>query len=137
MIKWLKRTNIILPEMIVILLGYAAMIEIIGIWIVKNKLAYSMGVFAGMGLGCFMLILMAIIIEDSLSVTDRKGKVWISIKAVARYLIIAAVVISMVYYQWGNFLSCFITIFGVKIAAYLQPFLHNRFKKKDPKEVSE
>lgn len=137
MIKWLKRTNIILPEMIVILLGYAAMIEIIGIWIVKNKLAYSMGVFAGMGLGCFMLIHMAIIIEDSLSVTDRKGKVWISIKAVARYLIIAAVVISMVYYQWGNFLSCFITIFGVKIAAYLQPFLHNRFKKKDTKEVSE
>lgn len=137
MINWLKRTNLILPEMLGILFVHAVLVELIGIWFVKNKIFYSLGVLAGFLLACFMLIHMAVIIEDSLSVMDKKGRVWISIKSALRYIVIAVVVVSMVYFQWGNFLSCFITMFGVKMAAYLQPFLHKRFDKKNLKEVNE
>ena len=84
-----------------------------------------------------MLINMAIGIADSLTAMNKSGRIGFIFKAVLRYIIVAAIVINMVYFEWGNFISCFITIFGVKIAAYLQPFLHNRFEKKHPKEVNE
>lgn len=137
MIQWLKRINAILTELILILIIYAVVVELIGVWFMTDKLNYSIGVLTGLGLGIFMLIHMAVIIEDSLMVMDRKSKVWISVKAIFRYLIIGGVVTTMVYFQWGNFISCFITILGVKVAAYTHPFLHRKLKNKHPKEVNE
>ena len=137
MISWMRRINLILPEMIGILFLYSLLVEIIGVLIVDEKIYHSLGVLVGFILGSFMLINMAIGITDMLSAVEKNGKAGLIIKAIVRYIIVAAVIVSMVYFKWGNFISCFITIFGVKIAAYLQPFLHNRFKKKDPKEVSE
>ena len=137
MISWMRRINLILPEMIGILFLYSLLVEIIGVIIVDEKIYHSLGVLVGFLLGSFMLINMAIGITDMLSAVEKNGKASLIIKAIVRYIIVAAVIVSMVYFKWGNFISCFITIFGVKIAAYSQPFLHNRFKKKHPKEVSE
>lgn len=137
MISWMRRINGILPEMIGILFLYSLLVEIIGVIIIEEKIYHSLGVLVGFLLGSFMLINMAIGITDMLSAMDKNGKIGLIFKAIIRYVIVAAVIVSMVYFKWGNFISCFITIFGVKIAAYLQPFLHNRFEKKHPKEVNE
>lgn len=136
MIQWLKRINGILTELILLVIIYAVLVELIGVWFVSDKLNYSFGVLTGLGLGIFMLIHMAVIIEDSLMVMDKRSKVWIGVKAVFRYLIIGGVVTAMVYFQWGNFISCFITILGVKVAAYAHPFLHKKINNKHPKEVN-
>lgn len=137
MIRWIRRINEILPEMITIVFVYSLLVELIGIFFVKEKMYHSIGVLVGFLLGSFMLINMAIGISDTLSAMGKNGKMGLIFKAILRYIIVAAIIISMVYFKWGNFISCFITIFGVKIAAYSQPFLHNRLKKKQPKEVSE
>lgn len=136
MIQWLKRINAILTELILLVIIYAVVVELVGVWFMTDKLNYSLGVLTGLGLGIFMLIHMAVIIEDSLMVMDKRSKVWIGVKAVFRYLVIGGVVTSMVYFQWGNFMSCFITILGVKVAAYTHPFLHKKLDTKHPKEVN-
>ena len=132
MISWMRRINGILPELVGILFLYSLLVEMIGVFIVQAKIFYSLGVLVGFLLGSFMLINMAIGIADSLTAMNKSGRIGFIFKAVLRYIIVAVIVVSMVYFEWGNFISCFITIFGVKIAAYLQPFLHNRFEKKHP-----
>lgn len=137
MIQWLKRTNAILTQLIMIVVVYAILVELVGVWFSAEKLKYTLGVLTGLILAIFMLIHMAVIIDDSLMVTEKRGKIWISVKAIFRYLVIGGVVIGMTYFQWGSFVSCFITIFGVKVAAYVYPFLHKWFETKYPKEVNE
>lgn len=137
MIQWLKRINAILIELILLVIIYAVVVELVGVWFMTDKLSYSFGVLTGLGLGIFMLIHMAVMIEDSLAVRGRKSIVWISVKSIFRYLIVCGVVTAMVYFQWGNFISCFITILGVKVAAYAHPFLHRKLEIKHQKEVNE
>lgn len=136
MIQWLKRINAILLQLIGLVMLHAILVEFIGVWFVADKLHYSLGVLTGLVLAIFMLVHMAVVIEDSLLVMDRRGKIWVSMKGIFRYIIIAGVVIAMVYVQWGSYISCFITILGVKMAAYAHPFLNKKIHNKKSKEVN-
>ena len=108
MISWMRRINGILPELVGILFLYSLLVEMIGVFIVQAKIFYSLGVLVGFLLGSFMLINMAIGIADSLTAMNKSGRIGFIFKAVLRYIIVAVIVVSMVYFEWGNFISCFI-----------------------------
>lgn len=130
MINRLRRLNPVLPDMIAIEIVFAVIIELVGIFFVKSKLQYSIGVILGMGLAIFMLVHMSIVILDAVEAVDKRGRRRVTFKALFRYLIIVLVVAACVYTKWGDPIACIVTIMGVKLAGYLQPVLHKRFSSK-------
>lgn len=48
----LKRINEALPGLVVSILLYGVMVELIGVWFVKDRIAYSIGVWFGIAIEC-------------------------------------------------------------------------------------
>lgn len=142
MIRMLRRLNEVLPDLVVLILGYGVLTELVGLIFVTDRFRYTAGIAIGTGLAICMAIHMAIVIEDSLSVQDKKGRFLVSLKGILRYAVVAAVVFVAVYFDIANILAIFIGIMGLKAAAYLQPKYHGLMthitdKRKKEKEVRE
>ena len=58
----LKRINEALPGLVVSILLYGVMVELIGVWFVKDRIAYSIGVWFGIAIAVGMAINLATVI---------------------------------------------------------------------------
>lgn len=123
----LKRLNKVLPELIFGILLYGAVLQVTGIWLVKQKLQYTAGLWIGVLLGCAMAVHMAYVIEDAVSIGSSAGK--LAAMSLIRYLVVAAVFFCVAYFHLGNPVMTFFGVMGLKIAAYGQPFLHKAIIK--------
>ena len=122
MINWMKRLNQALPGLVLGILIYGAIIELVGIWFVKDKIRYTSGLMFGIGCAVFMAIHIAMIIEESVRIGQGHEK-YLSFKSVMRYLIVCAVMILMMVFKLGNMFTALIGILGLKVSAYAQPLL--------------
>lgn len=123
----LKRLNSVLPELILGILMYGVFVQIAGVWLAEDKVLYSTGLWIGIFLAIGMAIHMAVVIEDAVSVGGSQGK--IVTMSLLRYVAVIIVFAGMIYFHLGNPLSAFAGVMGLKIAAYLQPFLHKFIRK--------
>ena len=122
MINWMKRLNQALPGLVLGILIYGAIIELVGIWFVKDKIRYTSGLMFGIVCAVFMAIHIAMIIEESVRIGQGHEK-YLSFKSVMRYLIVCAVMILMMVFKLGNMFTALIGILGLKVSAYAQPLL--------------
>ncbi len=131
-IKWLKRLNQALLGLILGILIYGVLVELIGVWFVGDKLHYTTGLLIGTACAVGMAIHIAMIIEESVSGRTSNSKL-LSIKSVARYLIVCVVLIAMAYFKLGNIYTALMGLLGLKVSAYAQPLLNKVFfkEKKD------
>ncbi|MBQ8040273.1 MAG: hypothetical protein IJ274_10460 [Lachnospiraceae bacterium] len=122
----LRRLNNVLPELILGIIVYGVLAEVIGIWFVTDKLAYTIGLVAGVLMACGMAINMASVILDTMDgyVGEAGARVRVAGKAALRYCIVAVLFMVMAKFEIGNFYASFIGVLGLKISAYLQPFTH-------------
>lgn len=118
----LRRLNKVLPELLLAILIYGVFVQCIGVWLVEDKLLYSTGLWIGVILAAGMAIHMAVVIEDAVSIGSSQGKV--IAMSLARYIVVVLVFFCTVYFHVGNPIAAFIGVMGLKIAAYMQPFLH-------------
>ncbi len=120
----LKRLNDALPLLVLTILGYGFLAEVIGVWFVKDKSGYSVGILIGTGCAVFMAVHLAMVIRDAVEsgATDGNTRM-LSAKSVFRYIIVVAVVLVGTFLKLGDPIAMFIGIFGLKIAAYLQPVI--------------
>lgn len=118
----LKRLNRVLPELILGIFLWGILVQCAGVWFVEDKLQYSIGLWIGILLAAAMAIHMASIIEDAVTIGGGSNR--IIVKSVLRYIVVAAVFFAMMYFEFGNVIAAFIGIMGLKVAAYLQPFIH-------------
>lgn len=120
----LKRINEALPGLVVSILLYGVAVELIGIWFVKDKIAYSIGVAFGIAVAVGMAIHLATVIFDSVTLMDsaHAGRKIIA-KSVLRYLVVVVLFVIFAYFRLGNLIAAFFGLLGLKIGAYLQPFL--------------
>lgn len=123
----LKRLNKVLPELILGILIYGIAIQITGVWFVKDKLLYSTGLWTGILLAVGMAIHMAIVIEDAVSLNSGRAK--LITMSLLRYLVVVLVFFGMMYFHLGNLITAFAGVMGLKIAAYMQPFIHKTILK--------
>ncbi len=123
----LKRLNKVLPELILGILIYGIAIQITGVWFVKDKLLYSTGLWTGILLAVGMAIHMAIVIEDAVSLNSGRAK--LITMSLLRYLVVVLVFLGMMYFHLGNLITAFAGVMGLKIAAYMQPFIHKTILK--------
>lgn len=124
MISYLKKMNPALPSLMATILVYGVLVELIGVWFVEDKLRYTTGLLIGIGLALFLSISIAASIFDVLDVRGKKDQVKVSLKAVLRYAIVAAISIAMGYFKLGNIITWFIGVMGLKVAALTQPLIH-------------
>ncbi|MGN0483189.1 MAG: hypothetical protein ACI4HI_06535 [Lachnospiraceae bacterium] len=122
----LKRLNSVLPELILELLIYGGIIELGGIFLVKEKLFFSIGLWIGIVTAIGMALHMAVILEDAVSfeLEGRDEKKRIAAKSALRYIIVVVLFFTVAFLRIGDIIACFIGVMGLKAAAYLQPFTH-------------
>lgn len=130
MIKYLKRLNDILPELVAIIIAYGILVELIGVWWVKDPVRYSSGLAIGIGLALFLSINIASSIWSMVEVNSKKAQVLVAAKAIGRYAVVVIVSMAMGYFNLGNILTWFVGIMGLKVAAFLQPLIHKVFFEK-------
>lgn len=128
----LKRINDVLPELVAEILAYGLIAWILGVWFVEDKLRYSTGLWIGIAAAIGMAVHMAIVILDSVDLAiEKKAKVRTTLFSMLRYVVVAALFVIVAYFRLGNVIAMFIGIMGLKVAAYLQPFVHKLRTKSD------
>lgn len=133
----LKRLNKVLPELILGIILYGILLQVFGVWLVKDKLHYSSGLWIGIALAVGMAIHMAVVIEDAVSLNSSRAK--LITQSLVRYIVVVVVFFVMMYFHLGNLVSAFLGVMGLKAAAYAQPFIHKTIlklqgKKEEPLE---
>lgn len=126
--KALKRLNEALPGLLIGILAYGVIVQLAGVWFVTDKIRYSSGLWIGVACAIGMAIHLAMVIEEAVR-TPEAGTKRLSVKSVARYLVVVVVITVMMYFHLGNLVSAFIGILGLKVSAYAQPFMHKMIFK--------
>ena len=122
----MKRLNQALPGLVLGILIYGAIIELVGVWFVNDKIRYTTGLLIGIGCACGMAIHIAMIIEESVRIGKGHEK-YLSFKSVMRYLVLCAIMITMTFFKLGNMFTAIIGLVGLKVSAYAQPLLYKAF----------
>ena len=133
MIKALRRMNQALPELVFGILLYGIVVELVGVWFVRDKVSYTIGLLIGLGCAVFMAIHIAMVIEDAVRVGEGATKV-LAAKSVLRYIVVTVVLVVMMVTKVGSLIPAFIGIIGLKVSAYAQPLLHKKLFHDLPQE---
>ena len=121
----LRRINQALPELLAGILLYGLLLQVTGIWFVGDKIRYSTGLRAGIGLAVGMAVNMAVIIFDTVEeMAEGRASRRASLYGVLRYLAVVLAFGIVGYFNLGNVVVMFLGVMGLKISAYLQPFIH-------------
>ena len=125
-----RRLNEALPELLLGILLYGIVIQLTGVWFVKDPLRYSSGLWIGILTAMAMAYHIARIIAETVGFIDpEKARGRIIAKGIARYIAVVIVFTVTMYFDLGNLFTLFIGVMGLKISAYLQPALHKVLKK--------
>lgn len=132
MIEKSKRTGKIdrtLLELFAGILLYGAVCEAAGVFFVKGKLYYTIGIWYGILLAFFMAWHMWRSLDRGLDLGEGGAPKYLAKANIIRYVIVAVCYMALAVLDFGNPVAAFFGILGLKAAAYLQPLTHKCFKK--------
>ena len=135
MIKALRRLNQALPELLFGILLYGGVVELLGVWFVRDKVGYTLGLLICLGCAVFMGVHIAMVIEDAVRTGGGATKL-LAAKSVLRYIVVTVVLVVMMVTKVGSLIPAFIGILGLKVSAYAQPLLHKKLFHDLPQEES-
>ena len=124
------KKNKILFELLIGIVLMGILIQIICILVSKDYSYNAIGLWSGVAIACFMAIHMKRSIEDVLDLGEEGGVKRMRSTYLVRMTIVAIVMGVVIYFNLGNsitMLFCFLTL---KIAAYLQPYMHKILKRR-------
>ncbi len=125
-----RRLNQALPELLLGILLYGIVIQVTGVWFAQDRLRYSSGLWIGIVTAMAMAYHIARIIAETIDCMDaHKARVQITAKGIMRYAAVVVVFSITMYFDLGNLVTLFLGVMGLKISAYLQPFLHKVLNK--------
>lgn len=126
----LKRINPSLPGLVVGIVIYGFIVQLTGVWFVKDKIGYSIGLWYGIVIGIGMAINLATVIYDAVTF-DGEGNASkrVAAKSMLRYLVVAILFGILGYFEFGNLFTAFLGVMGLKFSAYAQPLLNKIVNK--------
>ena len=126
----LKRINPSLPGLVAGIIIYGLIIQITGVWFVEDKIGYSIGLWYGIAIGIGMAVNLATVIYDAVTF-DGEGNAnkRVAAKSMLRYIIVAVLFCILGYFEFGNLLTAFLGVMGLKFSAYAQPLLNKIVNK--------
>lgn len=122
----LKRTVL---ELLLGILLFGLLFEFVGLLLVKDRMAYSIGIGCGMLIAAGMAIHMAYNIDDALNWDAEQAAKALRRGSILRYTTVTLITMLLAYFKIGNILSCVLGIMTLKTAAYTQPIVHKVINK--------
>lgn len=134
----LKRINDALPGLVFGIIAYGCIIQLVGIWFMKDIIYDSIGLWYGIAIAVGMAIHLATVIFDSVSMGDTKhaGRILIA-KSLFRYVMVVVLFFLIGYFQFGNLFLALLGVLGLKLSAYAQPLLRKLLKRTKEEEPCE
>lgn len=104
--------------------------ELVFVWFAKDRLTFSIGLWAGVILCMACTLHMQRTIYRSLDIADEKdaGK-YIGSRYLIRYFALIILVVLLYFSGLGNAFAAFLGYMGMKPAAYIQPFIHKVIRR--------
>lgn len=129
MINKLKQISDVLPDLLIGILIYGVLCEVIGMFFVKNRLYYSIGLAIGIICAMAMAIHMAWSLNIALDLGEEGAVSKMKMHNLIRYGVLVVIFGLLMVSNVGNPLVAFLGIMGLKVAAYIQPFTHKLFRR--------
>lgn len=121
-IKKEKKIDSTLSELFIGIILWGVLCQISGVWFVKDKVGYSLGLWIGIFLALAAGFHMWWALDKALDFTqDAAVKIMVKYNII-RYLIIVLVLAVVMITDVANPLTAFLGLIGLKVAAYIQPF---------------
>lgn len=108
---------------------YGILLETAGIMLAEDLFSFSVGLLCGCLAAEFMAVHMYCSINRMLMLEEKAAVNCIRSSAVIRYIAVAGGFFLLYFTGMGNPASYVAGAFGLKAAAYLQPFFKNIYKK--------
>lgn len=130
----MRKAKMILKEMILGLFIWSLPVLVILTLVAENKLAVICGVFVGSILAAGIIFHMYRHLDIALDMDPENARKHTLKSSFQRTFIMAAVLmISMIWYRYVHPIGVVLGLMGIKITAYIQPFVHKhivcKFKK--------
>jgi len=122
-----KKTGTInrtLLELLAGILFWGVVCQAVGVWMVKDKPGYSIGLWIGVLLALLAGTHMWWALDRFLGYAGDAAVKMITKNNITRYVAIVVVMALVMVSGCANPLSAFLGLMGLKVAAYLQPFTH-------------
>lgn len=87
----------------------------------QNRISYSIGLWIGILTALFSAWHMWRALDRGLDLDEKGAVSYLSRQNIIRYVLIVIVLILTAVMEWGNPITAFIGIMGLKISAYMQP----------------
>ena len=123
------KKNDILTELLAGIISLGILTQIVMLIAFKNYLYNAIGLWAGIGVACFMAIHLKRSIEDELDLGEEGAMKHARTAYATRTLITFIVLGVVIYFKLGNPFTVVLGIFPLKLSAYLQPLIHKVFLK--------
>jgi hypothetical protein len=119
----LRRINQALPGLVAGIIAYGVAVQLVGMWFVKDKISYSIGLWFGIAVAVGLAINIATVIFDAVTMDTgaKNANRRIIAKSVIRYVVVVILFFVLGYFRFGNLFAAFLGVLGLKISAYLQP----------------
>lgn len=140
MMTRLRKINTALPGLLLGIILFGVLCQIAGFFFTGDKADYSIGLWIGVLTAIFMAFHMAVTLNSVVERNVKGAQAAAIVQNIIRYLIAVIVIAILAVTGIGSPLSAFAGIMGLKISAYLQPFLAKLFhngKKEIPMEKSQ
>lgn len=129
-IKWIRETNETLLDLIFGCLIWSALAELVGLFIVSDRLSYTIGIVLGTVVSVGMSISMEKGLEKCLHMSRVKGQWGMTVRSIFRWLIMLAVLWAGLRFDAISFPGVIFGIIGLKIAAHLHMYTNIYVTKK-------
>lgn len=118
----LRDINSALPGLLLGIIIFGAVSEVVGVFLVADKLNYTIGLWIGVLTALGMALHMALCLNSALDRGEKGAQTVVARQGMIRYLAVIVVLAILMITEIGNPIAAFVGILGLKISAYLQPF---------------
>ena len=119
----MKKNRTLLELLIgVVLVGVIS--QIVCLIFFKRHLYHAVGLWTGVCISVGMAIHMQRSIEDGLDILGDAGVKHMKKAYMARTAVAVVIMAVVMYFDWGNPLTILVGVMTLKVAVYLQPFVH-------------
>ena len=128
-IKEKIKSNLTLCEMWVGIVLFLIVCQLTVVWFVPDKSDFSIGLWLGGLMAILATFHLSISLERALDFNEGGAKKHMVIQNLVRYFVLIIFLGILMITDFANPLAAFLGIMGIKLGAYLQPFIHKVFSK--------
>lgn len=130
----LRDINSALPGLMLGIIVCGVISEIAGVFLVADKLNYTIGLWIGVLTALGMALHMAYVLDRVLDRGEKGAQAAVARHSIIRYLAVILVLGVLMITEVGNPIAAFVGIIGLKVSAYLQPLFAKLSHRKEKTE---